>query len=237
MSNVQHTWEVIPQLVNFTSLLFFLFGKEKLKCHESGNKKAKNQTAANRVVVTDGQEWKPFCLHHIRSFLTCHGWLFPWRHIWRFPQKSAGFSPSHYPNLNGPTRGTHSVITATFWILNMHQNNSWLHMLWVHFVKKHTDAICSAMNESRQTWRKQDSSSDVHTYGDCSVHHHSADGEHQQRDGESNTGILCVGETWRLWAAGWERKHPFSSARFTLKGCLWGALNLQAADYCESAVS
>lgn len=29
------------------------------------------------------------------------------------------------------------------------------------------------------------------TYSDGSVHHHGTDSEHQQRDGESNTGILC----------------------------------------------
>lgn len=32
----------------------------------------------------------------------------------------------------------------------------------------------------------------VHTYSYCSVHHHCTDGEHQQRDGKSNTGILCM---------------------------------------------
>lgn len=31
------------------------------------------------------------------------------------------------------------------------------------------------------------------TYSNGSVHHHRTDGEHQQRDGESNAGILCVG--------------------------------------------
>lgn len=47
------------------------------------------------------------------------------------------------------------------------------------------------------------SSLNVHTYSDCSVHHHSADGEHQQRDGESNTGILCVGKNMEsVWKAG-----------------------------------
>lgn len=34
----------------------------------------------------------------------------------------------------------------------------------------------------------------VHTYSYCSVHHHCTDGEHQQRDGKSNTGILCMTE-------------------------------------------
>lgn len=32
----------------------------------------------------------------------------------------------------------------------------------------------------------------AHTYSDRSVHHHRADGEHQQGDGESNAGVLCM---------------------------------------------
>lgn len=30
------------------------------------------------------------------------------------------------------------------------------------------------------------------TYSDRAVHHHRADGEHQQGDGESNAGVLCM---------------------------------------------
>ncbi|KAF3849994.1 hypothetical protein F7725_019713 [Dissostichus mawsoni] len=33
--------------------------------------------------------------------------------------------------------------------------------------------------------------STVQTYSDGSIHHHGTDGEHQQRDGKSHTGILC----------------------------------------------
>lgn len=54
-----------------------------------------------------------------------------------------------------------------------------------------------------------------HTYSNCSVHHHCADGEHQERDGESNAGILCVvgGDREMASKAGWEREQSASFSK------------------------
>lgn len=80
---------------------------------------------------------------------------------------------------------------------------TWCSFILTHFGIKHLhkkpwQVFKLSLALRRWTISNWGNISTVLTHSNGSVHHHGTDGEHQERDGKSNTGILCERQTVKV---------------------------------------